>query len=376
MRAVVLFALMLIPTSLLAAPPAETGKPVDIVLCLDTSGSMDGLIDSAKRKHWTFVNDLAKVEPTPTLRVGLYSYGNNTYDASRGWVRLEVELTTDLDEVYKRIHALKTASTGSFEFPARVSKYALEELKWSPEKGGLRIIFVCGNEPVDQDKDVTLESVAEQAKATGILINTIYCGTPTHLDAAGWVAFATKCGGKASNIDQGAAKAEVTIVTPFDEEIRKLGTKINDTYLWFGAKGLASRANQLAQDGNAAKVAPGAAIERDITKAGGLYKNAACDLIDKMLNEKDFDLKKIKEADLPEELKKLKSDEREPYLKKKAGERVEIQKVVSELSNRRARYIDTERAKLQKLTGDKALDQALREILKEQATSKGLKVKD
>ena len=36
-----------------------------------TSGSMDGLIDSAKRKLWAFVNELARVEPTPTLRVGL-----------------------------------------------------------------------------------------------------------------------------------------------------------------------------------------------------------------------------------------------------------------------------------------------------------------
>jgi len=375
MRAAI-FAMMLVPASLLAAPLPETGKPVDIVLCLDTSGSMDGLIDSAKRKLWSFVNELAKVEPTPTLRVGLYSYGNNTYDASRGWVRKEVELTTDLDEVYKRINALKTAAAGSSEFAARVSKYALEELKWSPEKDGLRIIFVCGNEPVDQDKDVSLESVAEQAKGKGILINTIYCGTPTHLDAAGWNTFASKCGGKSSNIDQEGAKAEVAIVTPFDEEIRKLGTKINDTYLWFGTKGAASRANQLAQDGNAAKVAPGAAIERGITKAGGLYKNAECDLIDKMLNEKDFDLKKIKEADLPDELKKLKADDREPYLKKKAGERSEIQKTVSELSTKRAKYIDAERAKQQKLTGEKALDQALRDILKDQATSKGLKVKD
>src|SRR5436305_9552436 len=96
-----------------AAPPAaDSAKPVDVVLCLDTSNSMDGLIDSAKRKLWAVVNDLAKMEPTPSLRVGLYSYGNNTYDAKRGWVRLETPLTTDLDEVYKRISALKCAAPG------------------------------------------------------------------------------------------------------------------------------------------------------------------------------------------------------------------------------------------------------------------------
>src|SRR5688572_10494033 len=103
MRITLAVALALVPAALVAAPPAAPSKPVDVVLCLDTSGSMDGLLDSAKRKLWAVVNDLAKMEPTPALRVGLYSYGNNTYDARRGWVRPEVPLTTDLDEVYKRI---------------------------------------------------------------------------------------------------------------------------------------------------------------------------------------------------------------------------------------------------------------------------------
>src|SRR5256886_16831660 len=91
-----------------AEAPAERAKPVDVVLCLDTSNSMDGLIDSAKRKLWTIVNDLAKIEPAPTLRVALYSYGNDTYDPKVGWVRKDLDLTNDLDDVYKQLSALTT----------------------------------------------------------------------------------------------------------------------------------------------------------------------------------------------------------------------------------------------------------------------------
>src|SRR6478735_7714167 len=160
-----LSALVVFPLLSVAAPPAAAPKPVDVVLCLDTSGSMDGLIDSAKRKLWAVVNDLAKMEPAPSLRVGLYSYGNNTYDAMRGWVRREVELTTDLDEVYKHINVLRCAAPGSDEFVARVTRDALAELKWADDKDALRMIFVCGNEPVDQDKEVSLDSVAATAKA-------------------------------------------------------------------------------------------------------------------------------------------------------------------------------------------------------------------
>jgi von Willebrand factor type A domain len=369
-------ALALAPAPLLAAPPAETAKPVDLVLCLDTSGSMDGLIDSAKRRLWTVVNDLAKVEPTPALRVALYSYGNNTYDRTRGWVRREVELTTDLDEVYKRIHALRTAAPGSEEYPARVSREALADLKWSDDKDALRLLFVCGNEPIDQDSEVTLDSVAAAAKTKGVVINTIYCGSVSHAHAAGWQAFATRCSGKYANIDQDRARVEAVIKTPFDAEIEKLGIKINDTYCWYGAKGAEGKANQLAQDGNATRAAGGAAVERGVTKAGELYKLPELDLVDRMHKDKSFDVKKLRDNELPEELKKLKPEEREPYLKKKAAERAEIQKKVAELSARRALYIEDERKKQPKSAADKALDEALRSILRDQAAGKGMKVKE
>ena len=216
----------------------------------------------------------------------------------------------------------------------------------------------------------------DSAKAKGVIINTIYCGPGNHPETAGWAAFATRCGGKYANIDMDRVKAEVVIKTPFDEEIAKLGTKINETYCWYGSKGDASKANQLAQDKAASGVAGGVALERSETKAGRLYKNAESDLIDRMQSEKDFDLKKMKEEDLPEELKKLKPEERLPYLKKKADERTEIQKKVTELGAKRALYIEEERKKQPKTAGDKALDEALRSILREEAAAKGLKIKE
>src|SRR5262245_515266 len=134
------------------AVPAGEGKPVDVVICLDVSGSMQGLVASAKIKLWDIVNDLAKVKPTPQMRVALYSYGHTSYDPKAGWVRKEIDLTTDLDEVYKKLNALTI--NGGEEYVARVCRDALVEQKWSADKNALRLIFVCGNEPADQDKQV------------------------------------------------------------------------------------------------------------------------------------------------------------------------------------------------------------------------------
>ena len=53
---------------------------VELAICLDISGSMDGLIDSAKARLWSIVNDLATAKPIPEVRVALLSYGCDAYD--------------------------------------------------------------------------------------------------------------------------------------------------------------------------------------------------------------------------------------------------------------------------------------------------------
>ena len=91
-----------------------------------------------------------------------------------------------------------------------------------------------------------------------------------------------------------------------------------------------------------------------------------------MKDDPKFDLGTIKEEDLCDELKKLKAEDRLPYLKKKAEERAEIQKKIGELSVRRAKHIEVEVKKQPKSGEEKALDDALRSTIREQAKAKGL----
>src|SRR5690242_1233076 len=81
----------------------ETPKPViQMAILLDTSSSMDGLIDQARSQLWTVVNEFitAKREgKRPELQVALYEYGKPSLGASSGFIRQIVPLTTDLDKV-------------------------------------------------------------------------------------------------------------------------------------------------------------------------------------------------------------------------------------------------------------------------------------
>ena len=366
------------------AKPAE-GKAIDLVLCLDVSGSMNGLIDSAKIKLWDIVNEMARLKPTPNLRVSLYSYGHSNYDAAKGWVKKDLDLTTDLDDVYKALNALTI--NGGEEYVARVTRDALTEQKWSTEAGALKLIFVCGNEPANQDKQVSLDDVAARAKKDGVIVNAIYCGPLANAESKGWAEFAEKCGGRFMNIDQNKAGQQVVVKTEFDDKILKLNDDLNKTYVSYGKEGKDRRENQQAQDSNANKAtgpaAPGgpapvplAALERAASKAGALYKNERWDLVDRMKNDKDFDITKLKEEDLCDELKKLKPAERVAYVKKKAEERAELQKKIGELSAQRQKKVDEELAKKPRDENEKALDEALKGVVRDQAKAKGFEVQE
>ena len=84
---------------------------VDIAILLDTSNSMDGLIDQAKSQLWTIINEFAAAKRhglTPTLRVALFEYGNTNLPASEGYIRQVIPLTDDLDALSEALFALTT----------------------------------------------------------------------------------------------------------------------------------------------------------------------------------------------------------------------------------------------------------------------------
>lgn len=356
------------------ARPQPKAQDIDLVLCLDISGSMEHLIDSAKQKLWDIVNDLAKVKPTPNLRVALYSYGATHYDSAKGWVKKDLDFVDDLDLVFKKLFEYRT--NGGEEYVARVCRDAIQDLKWSTAKDSLKILFVCGNEPATQDPLVKLPDVAALAKKQGILINPIYCGGADDNDGRGWREFALMTGGRYANIDA-SKNVRVVVATPFDKDIAALADKVNATFVPVGKKELrdAKAADQQAQTENSKKLGASNLAARVVTQNSALYKNDSWCLVDKLRLDPKLDITKIPEAELCEELRKLTPPQRVEYVKNKLKERETIQKQVNELNAKREAYLRTE---MQKQASDptRGLDRALRETLKTQAKAKGIVIPD
>jgi len=100
-------------------PPAvidgEAENRIQIAILLDTSSSMDGLIDQAKTQLWKVVNTFIEAKhdgKAPFVEVALYEYGNNNNAAGNDWIRLVSPMTRDLDQLSRDLFALKTNGGG------------------------------------------------------------------------------------------------------------------------------------------------------------------------------------------------------------------------------------------------------------------------
>jgi hypothetical protein len=347
--------------------PAKPARHVDLAICLDTSGSMSGLIQSAKQKLWAVVNELATAKPKPVLRVALYHYGNDGLKAENGWVKQLCPLTTDLDMVYEKLFPLTT--NGGTEYVARVMHAATTQLKWDKSKGTLRMIFVAGNEPATQDKVHKLRDTCKASATAGIIVNTIHCGPEATGRKTGWSDAAAWADGQYAAIDHD--RGTVVVNTPHDKKLAELSAKLNTTYIGYGRRGREGKDRQTAQDSNASTLNAPAAAQRASAKAGGLYNNASWDLVDASKG-KDFDITKIKNEDLPKAMQKMSDDEKKAYIAKQSASRAAIQKEIMELSKKRGAFVKAEMAK-KGLNEKASFDAALRKMVRTQAEKRDFK---
>jgi hypothetical protein len=361
------------PTPAAAAPHAENVRPdpgekplVQVALLLDTSNSMDGLIQQAKTQLWRIVQELGSARrngKAPRLEVALYEYGNTGLKSDEGWIRRVLPFTDDLDQLSERLFALRTS--GGDEFCGWVIRNAVDELDWSPSPDVYRAIFIAGNEPFNQGP-VTPASASRKAAARGIIVNTIHCGTDAAGREGGWNTGAALTDGRYMIIDKDAAVADVA--APQDRLIAELNVKLNATYVPYGRAGKDSLARQSEQDQNAASLAdaPSAGSRRAAVKASAHYRNAAWDLVD-AVTEKKVDVKQVPATELPAAMQEMKPEARQAFVEQKQKDRAEIQSQIRQLSAERERHVA---AQLKHQTTN-TLDHALIGAVRSQVTRQG-----
>jgi hypothetical protein len=354
----------------LAKEPAPPSRPaVQIAILLDTSNSMDGLINQAKTQLWNVVNEFVRARKNgrpPAIQVALFEYGKSSLPSHEGFVRLILPLTDDLDRVSEELFALKT--NGGEEYCGWVIRDAINRLEWSRSREVYKAIFIAGNEPFTQGS-VDFRASCRTAIERGILVNTIFCGANHEGGQTGWKDGAILADGRYMSIDQDQKVVEIP--TPQDSRIAQLGVELNKTYLPYGKMGQAGLARQSSQDDNAGAASPSVLVSRSVSKGNDFYCNDAWDLVDAIKNGK-CKLEDLKAEDFPPDLRKLDNAGRRARVEEAATQRQEIQAKILELNKEREKYLATERKK-QLGAKDNTLEQVITKAIRDQAARHNFK---
>jgi len=361
-----------------APPPVPilaNEKPViDVVFVLDTTGSMSGLIQTAKEKIWSIATTMAAAQPAPEIRIGLVAYR----DRGDAYVTQMVDLSSDLDSVYATLMDFQADGGGDGPESVNAALHdAVHKMSWSQRDQAYQVIFLIGDAPphMDYQDDVKYPAILASAAENGIIVNTIQCGNmPTTVTP--WTQIASLGNGSFFQVEQ--AGSAVAYTTPYDEEIADLSAKLDGTRLYYGSeeeKGVMA-AKVAATDKLEASASTASRARRAVfnTSVGGranlLGENELVDAVASgtvTLDEIDADA-------LPELIKPMAPAEQKAYIAGLAEERTELQRQIRSLSAGREDYLAK---KVEAAGGLKdSLDQKLYDAVKEQGGKAGFEYED
>ena len=352
---------------------------VEVCFVLDTTGSMSGLIQSAKDKIWSIANSLISTDPKPEISFALIGYR----DVGDSYVTQLTNLTTDIDLIHTQLMAFK--ADGGGDGPESVNQAlheSVQKVNWTADRKVLKIVFLVGDAPphMDYPNDIKYPEVCTDAMSKGLIINTVQCGNDSNTTMI-WKEIATKSEGQFVAIPQDGGA--VAIATPFDSKIAAINGRLNLTVCGYGDM----KQQQLVAEKLATNAASNSEAIAD--RAGFLSKSRAGsggadggakvvggndDLVELIIEGK-ITIEKIESDKLPDDLKQLDNAGQQAELEKRVKSRKKLQKEIDELVQQRSQYIEKEKLKKAESGDIDSFDVNVKKMIREQAAKKGIQYK-
>jgi hypothetical protein len=354
--------------ALSVGPPAPAERAIEAVFVLDTTGSMSGLLEGAKRKIWSIADAMGGSQRGVPVRIGLVAYR----DRGDAYVTRRVDLTEDLDAVWGELRQLRAEGGG--DTPESVNQAlheAVERMPWSRGAGVYRVIFLVGDAPphLDYPQDVGFRESAALAARKDIVINTVQCGglpdtTPV------WQEIARLGLGQFAAIGQDGAM--LALHTPHDEELAELNRRLAATVVPYGdAREQAELREKLDRS---LEAPPEAAASRlsYLAKRGGMANLGRKDLVDAAAAG-EVDVAKLPATALPAPLQALEPGARKEYVETRVAERKALQERIKKLGSARDEYLRKAEEETRATGGGDSFDAKVRDVVKAQAAKKGIR---
>lgn len=307
------------------------GHQIDVVFAVDTTGSMGGLIDSAKRTVWSIASHIRKTDEQADIRIGLVAYR----DVGDDYVTRDFALNSDLDAVFAELSSYQAAGGG--DVPEDVDAaldVTLHKMKW--RTGAKKIVFIVGDAPPASRGDVpTYDTLAREAASKHITINAIRAGHDSDTQIA-FQEIASLGGGAYSSIQQDGGVQQVA--TPYDAKMAELSAKIDSTMIIVGDEGV--RRNYEAKMAAAeAAPAPAKADRAGYYATKGSGGRSADDFVGGVATG-TMTYDGLDTTTLPADMRGMDKVQLKQEVEKRAAQRAEAQKELGELAKKRDEYLD------------------------------------
>jgi hypothetical protein len=313
---------------------SHDGTQIDVVFAVDTTGSMGGLLDGAKRTVWSIANHIRKSDGKANLRIGLVAYR----DVGDDYITKDFALTTDLDAVFAELSSFQ--ADGGGDVPENVDAaldVTLHKMKW--RSGAKKLVFLVGDAPPASRGDVpTFDVLAREAGEKQIIINTIRAGHDQET-AMAFQQIASLGRGEFSSIQQDGGVQQ--IATPYDQKMAELSAKIDETSIIAGDEGV--RRAYAAKMGSVA-AAPAAAQADRAAYYGGADKRAENDLVGGYATGA-MKLDSVKDGELPADMRGMAKPELKAELDRRVAARKAAQAEIGVLAKQREEYLKEQGAK-------------------------------
>lgn len=400
--------LKLTMTALLMSASIFAKPTADIAILLDTSGSMQRLINQVRDGLWQTLNELGEIRKdgeVADLRLALYEYGSGVVSAEANFIQMLAPLTTDHTVIAEKLFATK--AQGSEEFSGKAIQMATEDLSFSLDSQDYKAIVIAGNETIHQGPVDALDAAAE-SQSKDILINSIFAGAQTIVTRPAptpgnggcrffcplppaptpptdpqtslnpifseWMALAEVGGGKSLNIDH--KNSIPYIPSPFDDKIVESTEAISTTYLPFGSKGQEEYNRMRNLDRSVRNSGNGSYMGWGDYRSGnfGQATYATWDLVSAH-RAGSMDLTQIVDSELPKVMRGLTLIEKRNHVIKISLKRKALEDEINNLREKRKVYVDAQLASDDQNREANFAD-AMKEILLEQLRNKGFVVQN
>ena len=173
-----------------------------------------------------------------------------------------------------------------------------------------------------------------------------------------------------SNFRNRSSRAVKYDPTPQDEDLPRLNTRLNKTYLPYGARGAKGASEQRRADLDNAGLSKDAEAYRIATKGGKYYEP---EVWIRACSKEGFDLAAIKDEVLPKAMQGMALKKKQAYLAKMKAERAKTQAGNAKLAAERAEHIAEDRAKKAKEESE-SLGEAVNNTVDDQPEGSGFDV--